>query len=145
MGPEDLARCGVAAEDGRSTTGGTDGGEGPWGAVTGGNGLFWFGGQAGSRQEAESAAWWRQEVAEVAAVLTGFSEKEESLDQRAQTALEGMGRGPAAELLGKVVDKGDGIRNPSRYVVSAANRLAKEQEGAEGNEEVPNGGVLCTS
>ena len=36
-----------------------------------------------------------------------------------------MGRDPAAELLGGIVDKGDRTRDLSRYVVSALNRAER--------------------
>ena len=31
--------------------------------------------------------------------------------------------------MGEVVDRGDGLRNLSKYVVSAAHRLARKEEG----------------
>ena len=46
--------------------------------------------------------------------------------------LEGMGRGPAAELLGRSVDRGGGTRNPGRYVTAAANRAERKRKAADG-------------
>jgi len=64
----------------------------------------------------------KEEETEINGMFKGFAEAEESLNDEAQKALGGIGRGNAAELMGKVIDKGDGIRNPSRYVITAANR-----------------------
>ena len=47
-------------------------------------------------------------------------ERLDRFNKKAQSALENMGSGPAAELLRKVVDRGAKIRNPSRYVAEAA-------------------------
>ncbi len=71
------------------------------------------------------------EVTEINGMFTGFAEAEENSNDKAQKALGGMGRGSAAEPLGKVIDKGDGIRNPSRYVITAANRSSGIEESAK--------------
>ena len=62
----------------------------------------------------------------IAGLFADLAKAEDKLDEKAQGVLEGMGRGPAAELLGHVVDKGDRIRDPSRYVVSASRRAERD-------------------
>ena len=42
----------------------------------------------------------------IAGIFRGLADAEDQLSAKAQGILEGMGRGPAAELMGKVVDKG---------------------------------------
>ena len=68
----------------------------------------------------------------LAGIFRDLADAEDGLNPKAQGILAGMGRGPAAELLGRVVDRGNVIRDPSRYVVASANKAAKEKEAAAG-------------
>jgi len=76
---------------------------------------------------------------QIAGVFGKLAEIEDGLNSRAQEALEKMGRGPAAELLGKVSDKGGAIRNPDRYVTTSANRWIKDEEEYK-NQDCPQQG-----
>ena len=58
------------------------------------------------------------------AMFEDMSKIEGALGDRAKHALEGMGRGPAAELVGRMVDQGGKIRNPDGYVIRAAKEEA---------------------
>ena len=71
---------------------------------------------------------------EVAGMFREMAEVEDGLDEKAQSALEDMGCGPAAELLQKVVDRGGRIRDHSKYVVAAAKRAGKDQAAASTGE-----------
>ena len=71
------------------------------------------------------------EGVEVAAIFNGLATAEAKLGKETQERLEKMGRGPAAELLGRVMDKGEKIRNPDKYIVTAANRADREQNMRE--------------
>ena len=76
-------------------------------------------------------------AADVAALFSGLATTEAKLEKETQERLENMGRGPAAELLGRFMDKGEKIRNPDKYIVTAANREAKEQNVGCNEEATP--------
>ena len=68
-------------------------------------------------------------------MFANLAKAEDGLNGRAQEALGRMGLGPAAELLGRMAERGDAIKDHSRYVVSAANR--EEREKGRGKDEEP--------
>jgi len=80
-----------------------------------------------------------EDEVQIAGVFGKLAEIEDGLNSRAQESLEKMGRGPAAELLGKISDKEGAIRNPDKYVTTSANRWIKDQEGSE-NQDCPQQG-----
>ena len=95
--------------------------------------------EAKAREEAEEK-WMRImtediRASDVAALCSGLATTEAKLEKETQERLENMGRGPAAELLGRVMDKGEKIRNPDKYIATAANREEKEQNMWEAMEK----------
>ena len=57
-----------------------------------------------------------------------LAEQEARLSEKAQEALVKLGIARAAELLGKVAEKGQKIKDPSKHVTAAANLVEKEVE-----------------
>ena len=75
-----------------------------------------------------------QEKIQIDAIFQGLADAEAKLETKVQEKLEGLGRGPAAELLGNAVDKGSKIKDLNKYVLKGARQLEKEKElvGGEG-------------
>ena len=118
----------LGAPSGGFGTANVPGGSGPWG---------------GSVEASVAGDAAGDDPTSIAGLFADLAKAEEKLNEKAQGVLEGMGRGPAAELLGHVVDKGDRIRDPSRYVVSASRRAERDsKEVAGGGESGPNGGSV---
>ncbi len=62
---------------------------------------------------------------EIAGVFSRLAEAEDKLGGKAQSSLEKLPVGHAAELMEAVVTKGEAIKNADKYVTAAANRWEK--------------------
>jgi len=79
------------------------------------------------------------EEVEISGVFSKLPEAEDKLSGKAQDSLEKLPVGHAAELMEKVINKGESIKNPDKYVTAAVNRWEKTTaaytEGCRNDDE----------
>ena len=64
----------------------------------------------------------------ISGMFWDLADLEDQLGTKTQHMLAGMGRGPAAELQGKVVDRGGKVRNPERCIAASLDKKKAEEE-----------------